>query len=130
MAQPLHHFHGETSSVVLKQGLLCLAEHLSISSTTSTSSSSTSPPGTNTTLPNTTSPSEQELFTFPKRRDGSSLLLRKNWYEKVLRGQVKLENCPPADVSAAQGDLKHLSFAQLLKVGMILIMMFISGDRV
>jgi hypothetical protein len=47
---------------------------------------------------------EKELRTFPKRPNGAKLVLREQWWLRVLNGDVDLESAPPADISAAQGE--------------------------
>ncbi|CAJ1415138.1 unnamed protein product, partial [Effrenium voratum] len=47
---------------------------------------------------------------------GLPLLLKEGFFERLLSGQTSLNSFPASDVSAAQGDLKHLSFEQLLLI--------------
>ncbi|CAJ1335365.1 unnamed protein product [Effrenium voratum] len=55
-------------------------------------------------------------LSFPKRPNGLPLLLKEGFFERLLSGQTSLNSFPASDVSAAQGDLKHLSFEQLLLI--------------
>jgi len=57
---------------------------------------------------------EDELFEFPTRKNGSSMVLRRGWFLRVLKGDASLSSCPLADVAAAQSDIKHLSIWQCL----------------
>ncbi|CAE8585167.1 unnamed protein product, partial [Polarella glacialis] len=43
-------------------------------------------------------------------------VLRRSFFERILDGQLELKACPPSDVLAAQGDLRHLSVRQLLAI--------------
>jgi len=58
----------------------------------------------------------QALHVFPKRSNGSPLLLREQLLDSLLEGTTNLKAVPASDLSAAQGDLRHLSLRQLLKI--------------
>jgi len=60
--------------------------------------------------------SENGLMHFPRRKNGSSMLLREPLIKSMLNGSRDLKSTHKGDVSAAQGDIKHLSFRQLLKL--------------
>ena len=56
----------------------------------------------------------KRLQEFPKRKNGTSLCMAKNWFTRVFNDQMTLETSPAVDVAMAQGDVKHLTFGQLL----------------
>jgi len=58
----------------------------------------------------------EALHDFPKRPNGSALLLREQLLGSLLKGTRDLKSVPASDLSAAQGDLRHLSLRQLLKI--------------
>lgn len=59
---------------------------------------------------------DASLLEFPKRENGTALLLRQNFFEKLFSGAIELKDCPPTDTAAARADLKHLTLQQLLKI--------------
>jgi len=61
-------------------------------------------------------PEDCSPSTLPRFGDGRSKLLRPFIFEKLLREEVQLRSLHSGDVSAAQGDLRHLSLQQLLLV--------------
>ncbi|CAL1133705.1 unnamed protein product, partial [Cladocopium goreaui] len=56
----------------------------------------------------------EELLSFPRRPNGIALMLKQSLFERLLSGKTQLSSFPASDVSAAQGDLRHLSLEQLL----------------
>lgn len=59
---------------------------------------------------------DTEILSFARRADGTALLLRQGFFERLLKGEVGLSSCPAADVLAAQSDIRHLSLVQVLKI--------------
>jgi len=55
------------------------------------------------------------LHDFPTRANGTPLLMRQGFFQRLTRGDT-LQDCAPADVSAAEGDVKHLSLKQLVAI--------------
>lgn len=53
-------------------------------------------------------------LNFPRRPNGTALMLKQSLFERLLAGKTPLSSIPASDVSAAQGDLRHLSLEQLL----------------
>lgn len=56
------------------------------------------------------------LIQFPRRQNGASLLLKEPLMKELLTGDRQLQSVPASDVSALQGDVKHLTLRQLLKL--------------
>jgi len=56
----------------------------------------------------------QGLTTFPRRPSGVPVLTRQGFFERLLTKETLLQNCSNTDVTAAEGDVKHLSLEQLL----------------
>jgi len=58
----------------------------------------------------------KDLLDLPVPRSGSSGLLKPKLILDLLSGEVHLKSVPSNDVSAAQGDIEHLSLRQLLRL--------------
>eukprot|EP00929_Paragymnodinium_shiwhaense_P040561 TRINITY_DN21166_c0_g2_i1.p1 TRINITY_DN21166_c0_g2~~TRINITY_DN21166_c0_g2_i1.p1 ORF type:complete len:1174 (-),score=338.26 TRINITY_DN21166_c0_g2_i1:131-3652(-) len=56
------------------------------------------------------------LLKFPRRPNGSPLLMRQGFFERMLRGETTLQNCAAADAAAAEADVKGLNVKQLLAI--------------
>lgn len=63
-----------------------------------------------------------------KASDGSSALLRKRLFKDLLSGQIHLRSVPASDLAAAQGDVRRLSLAQLLRLRVLHIDFVPSGS--
>lgn len=61
-------------------------------------------------------PDPKKLLEFPTRKNGSSMLLRKTYFERLLSDQIEMQTSMAADVAAAQSDLKHLNLRQHLTI--------------
>lgn len=57
----------------------------------------------------------EALSHMPKKPDGSALV-RGSLLPMLIRREIDIRSCMEADISAAQPDLKHLSFEQLLSL--------------
>eukprot|EP00931_Biecheleriopsis_adriatica_P095271 TRINITY_DN6890_c0_g1_i4.p1 TRINITY_DN6890_c0_g1~~TRINITY_DN6890_c0_g1_i4.p1 ORF type:complete len:728 (-),score=247.20 TRINITY_DN6890_c0_g1_i4:60-2243(-) len=57
---------------------------------------------------------DADLLSFPKRPNGTPLLLRQSFFERLLNGKMQLASFPAADVSGAQMDVRKLALPQLL----------------
>ncbi|CAE8718030.1 unnamed protein product, partial [Polarella glacialis] len=57
---------------------------------------------------------DSELPPLPKRPDGSSKLLQRSFFERLLAAQLDLQTSLACDVSAAQNDIRHLALEHLL----------------
>merc|ERR1719282_1991484 len=57
-----------------------------------------------------------DLFDFPKRTNGTSMLLKQSFFERLFGGEMVLIDFPGADVIGAQTDVKQLSLPQLLRI--------------
>jgi len=55
-----------------------------------------------------------DLLSFPKRPNGTAMLLRQSFFERLLSGGMDLISFPVADIIAAQTDVRNLSVPQLL----------------
>lgn len=58
--------------------------------------------------------SSKPLWELPRRGNGSHLVLRPAFFERLLNGSVEFKSCHESDVCGSQTDLKHLDCAQLL----------------
>mmetsp|Transcript_130000 Transcript_130000/g.323967 ORF Transcript_130000/g.323967 Transcript_130000/m.323967 type:complete len:601 (+) Transcript_130000:49-1851(+) len=56
------------------------------------------------------------LLEFPRRTNGTPMLLRQSFFHRLLSEKIQLSNFPSADIIAAQADVRHLSLAQLLRI--------------
>jgi len=56
------------------------------------------------------------MTDFPRRPNGSSVLLRERTFLSLLTEQMSLKSMPASDVGAAQGDLQRLTLRQLLRL--------------
>jgi hypothetical protein len=56
------------------------------------------------------------LLDFPRRKNGTPMLTRQGFFERLLKGQASLQDCASADCSAAEADVKRLSLVQLLDI--------------
>eukprot|EP00747_Dinoflagellata_sp_TGD_P206917 gnl/TRDRNA2_/TRDRNA2_80549_c0_seq1.p1 gnl/TRDRNA2_/TRDRNA2_80549_c0~~gnl/TRDRNA2_/TRDRNA2_80549_c0_seq1.p1 ORF type:complete len:539 (-),score=105.60 gnl/TRDRNA2_/TRDRNA2_80549_c0_seq1:75-1691(-) len=59
---------------------------------------------------------EAGLLEFPRRPNGSQMLLRERFFAQLLSGESNLMSVPAADVTAAQGDVRYLGIPQLLRI--------------
>lgn len=59
---------------------------------------------------------EEGLMEFPRRNNGKTMLFREPLIKSLLNGSRDLKSSHKGDISAAQGDIKYLSFRQLLKL--------------
>eukprot|EP00929_Paragymnodinium_shiwhaense_P082469 TRINITY_DN43458_c0_g1_i1.p1 TRINITY_DN43458_c0_g1~~TRINITY_DN43458_c0_g1_i1.p1 ORF type:complete len:642 (+),score=273.09 TRINITY_DN43458_c0_g1_i1:88-2013(+) len=57
---------------------------------------------------------QDDLLEFPKRKNGSAMLLKQSFFERLFTGRMEVGSCPPSDLSGAQADVRYLSLAQLL----------------
>eukprot|EP00931_Biecheleriopsis_adriatica_P097358 TRINITY_DN71123_c0_g1_i1.p1 TRINITY_DN71123_c0_g1~~TRINITY_DN71123_c0_g1_i1.p1 ORF type:complete len:451 (-),score=91.35 TRINITY_DN71123_c0_g1_i1:26-1378(-) len=55
-----------------------------------------------------------ELPPLPKRPDGSSKLLQRSFFERLVSCQIDLQNSMASEASAAQPDIRHLPLEHLL----------------
>jgi hypothetical protein len=60
--------------------------------------------------------SDEGIESFGRRSSGAPLLLREKMMSDIIMQRRSLKDLPASDVSAVQGDLKHLSMRQLLKI--------------
>lgn len=56
------------------------------------------------------------LHDFPRRPNGTPLLTRQGFFERLLRGHAVLQDCAAADTSAAEADVKRLTLQQLIAI--------------
>lgn len=56
------------------------------------------------------------LLEFPTRPNGTPLLLRQSFFEKLFGATVPLSSFPSGDIAAAKADVKNLSLTQLLHI--------------
>ncbi|CAK9005388.1 Hypothetical protein SCF082_LOCUS8573 [Durusdinium trenchii] len=56
------------------------------------------------------------LLEFPRRANGTPLLTRQGFFERLLKGETSFLNCAAADASAAEADVKRLALHQLLAI--------------
>lgn len=56
------------------------------------------------------------LLDFPRRPNGTPMLTRQGFFERLLSGEASLQNCAAADASAAEADVKRLGLHQLLAI--------------
>jgi len=56
------------------------------------------------------------LLDFPRRKNGTPLLMRQGFFERLLRSEANLQDCASADCSAAETDVKKLGLKQLLAI--------------
>mmetsp|Transcript_48599 Transcript_48599/g.104128 ORF Transcript_48599/g.104128 Transcript_48599/m.104128 type:complete len:726 (-) Transcript_48599:72-2249(-) len=59
---------------------------------------------------------DADLLRYPRRPNGSPMLLRQSFFERLLRGEVQLVSLPAADILAAQPDIRYLGLSQLLRL--------------
>mmetsp|Transcript_10838 Transcript_10838/g.33871 ORF Transcript_10838/g.33871 Transcript_10838/m.33871 type:complete len:668 (-) Transcript_10838:81-2084(-) len=59
---------------------------------------------------------DDDLLNFPRRPNGSPMLLRQSFFERLLGGQLELVSFPASDIIAAQTDVRNLSLSQLLYI--------------
>jgi hypothetical protein len=57
-----------------------------------------------------------DLLTFPKRKNGTPVLLKEGLFKSLLTGERALKDCHKGDMSAMQGDVMQLTLRQLLKL--------------
>eukprot|EP00747_Dinoflagellata_sp_TGD_P009697 gnl/TRDRNA2_/TRDRNA2_119211_c1_seq1.p1 gnl/TRDRNA2_/TRDRNA2_119211_c1~~gnl/TRDRNA2_/TRDRNA2_119211_c1_seq1.p1 ORF type:complete len:538 (-),score=94.58 gnl/TRDRNA2_/TRDRNA2_119211_c1_seq1:38-1417(-) len=57
-----------------------------------------------------------DLYDFPRSKDGGSVLLRERLLRDLLHGDIQLQSVPNSDVAAAQRDVQRLSLRQLLRL--------------
>mmetsp|Transcript_56256 Transcript_56256/g.89294 ORF Transcript_56256/g.89294 Transcript_56256/m.89294 type:complete len:750 (-) Transcript_56256:538-2787(-) len=57
-----------------------------------------------------------EILSFPRRPNGSPMLLRQGFFERLLKKEVDFASCLDSDLVAAQADIRHLSLPQLLHI--------------
>jgi hypothetical protein len=58
----------------------------------------------------------EALLDFPRRPNGTPMLLRQSFFERLLSGDMELSSFPAGDVLAAQVDVRHLTLPQLLRI--------------
>ncbi|CAE7396084.1 TBC1D13 [Symbiodinium sp. CCMP2592] len=58
----------------------------------------------------------ERLLEFPRRANGTPLLTRQGFFERLLKGETSLLDCAAADASAAEADVKRLGLHQLLAI--------------
>ncbi|CAE7852190.1 unnamed protein product [Symbiodinium sp. KB8] len=58
----------------------------------------------------------ERLLEFPRRANGTPLLTRQGFFERLLKGETSLLDCAAADASAAEADVKSLGLHQLLAI--------------
>ncbi|CAE8669042.1 unnamed protein product, partial [Polarella glacialis] len=56
------------------------------------------------------------LLDFPRRPNGTPVLTRQGFFERLLSGEASFHNCAAADASAAEADVKRLGLHQLLAI--------------
>lgn len=56
------------------------------------------------------------LLDFPKRPNGTAVLMRQSFFEKIFTGKMEFLDFPTIDISAAQVDVKNLNLEQLLHI--------------
>lgn len=61
-------------------------------------------------------PEGSELPALPRRPNGTSRLLQRSFFERLLSEQIELQSSLPSDVAAAQPDLKLLDLEHLLTI--------------
>ncbi|CAE7263521.1 unnamed protein product [Symbiodinium sp. CCMP2592] len=61
-------------------------------------------------------PEGSELPALPRRPNGTSRLLQRSFFERLLSEQIELQSSLPSDVAAAQPDLKLLGLEHLLTI--------------
>ncbi|CAD7947990.1 unnamed protein product [Amoebophrya sp. A120] len=88
------HLYDVQPEVVLRKGVACLASHLLEKK----------------------HDKDHPLGRFPERPNGGQTVLHAHWYRRLLLGELELACSAASDVSYAQGDVKWLSFAQLLSL--------------
>eukprot|EP00419_Tripos_fusus_P073325 CAMPEP_0172899440 /NCGR_PEP_ID=MMETSP1075-20121228/161798_1 /TAXON_ID=2916 /ORGANISM="Ceratium fusus, Strain PA161109" /LENGTH=628 /DNA_ID=CAMNT_0013755427 /DNA_START=17 /DNA_END=1903 /DNA_ORIENTATION=- len=57
-----------------------------------------------------------DLLSFPRGKDGSSLLFRERLFRELLEGTLRLQSITRNDIAAAQRDMDRLSLRQLLRL--------------
>lgn len=57
---------------------------------------------------------DSDLLTFPTRPNGTPMLLKQSFFERLLKGKMALSSFHMQDVSAAQVDVRKLNLTQLL----------------
>lgn len=56
------------------------------------------------------------MMEMPKRADGSSLVMKVNFFQRLLTDRLEVKGCMECDISAAHMDLRHLTLEQLLSI--------------
>ncbi|CAK0830905.1 unnamed protein product, partial [Prorocentrum cordatum] len=59
---------------------------------------------------------DRGLLDFPRRPNGTPLVVRQGFFERLLKGEATLQNVAAADASAAEPDVKKLGLQQLLAI--------------
>lgn len=57
-----------------------------------------------------------DLLTFPRGKDGSSVLFRERLFREMLEGTLRLQSITQNDIAAAQRDMDRLCLRQLLRL--------------
>lgn len=72
---------------------------------------------------------EEGILEFPRRPNGTPVITRQGFFERMLRGESTLQNCAAADASAAEADVKRLGLKQLLRVRCLNMDFMPSGNQ-
>lgn len=57
-----------------------------------------------------------DLLNFPRRANGTPLLMRQGFFQRLLSGEVSIQDCSISDCQAAEADVRRLSVNQLLSI--------------
>eukprot|EP00929_Paragymnodinium_shiwhaense_P069168 TRINITY_DN34893_c0_g1_i1.p1 TRINITY_DN34893_c0_g1~~TRINITY_DN34893_c0_g1_i1.p1 ORF type:complete len:606 (+),score=131.00 TRINITY_DN34893_c0_g1_i1:120-1937(+) len=59
---------------------------------------------------------KESLLALPRRSNGTPVMMRHTWFNRLLRSEIELQGTMANDVAIAQPDLQHLTLEQLLLI--------------
>jgi len=59
---------------------------------------------------------DEKLLSFPRRANGTAVMLRESFFERLLSGEVDFRSLMASDLTEAQRDIRYLTLPQLLAI--------------